>query len=323
MPKVGNARMNVVNLVSVSGGKDSTATLLLALERRVDNLQCVFADTGNEHDLTYEYLYYLEFWLRVRIQRVKADFTKQLTRKREETLEKWRLEGVANDIIAQAEAVLSPTGNPYLDLCLWKGRFPSAARQFCTEELKIIPITDAVVWPLLQKYDWVESWQGIRWDESPRRATYVEREGIEPDATRVFAYRPILSWTATDVFDFHRKHLLQWNPLYELGMGRVGCMPCINSRKGELKNIGARFPEVIERIAEWERLVSLASKRQSATFFCAVMDPTVKRDEVIHHLTHGVNRMVKWSNTERGGRVQLIATDTDPASCNSVYGLCE
>jgi tRNA(Ile)-lysidine synthase TilS/MesJ len=34
------------NIVSVSGGKDSTALLLLAIERETENMQAVFADTG-------------------------------------------------------------------------------------------------------------------------------------------------------------------------------------------------------------------------------------------------------------------------------------
>lgn len=47
------------NIISVSGGKDSTALLLLAIEREAENMQAVFADTGNEHELTYEYVRYL------------------------------------------------------------------------------------------------------------------------------------------------------------------------------------------------------------------------------------------------------------------------
>ncbi|MCZ4150195.1 hypothetical protein BZG21_38055, partial [Escherichia coli] len=49
-----------MNIVSISGGKDSAATLLLALEQNVSNLLAVFADTGNEHEITYEYVRYLE-----------------------------------------------------------------------------------------------------------------------------------------------------------------------------------------------------------------------------------------------------------------------
>ena len=317
--------MKVCNMVSVSGGKDSTATLLLALERGVKNIHCVFADTGNEHELTYSYLDYLESRLDIKIQRVKPDFTAQLERKRTKTMEKWRNDGVSEQYIERAIAALKPTGNPFLDMCLWKGRFPSSKARFCTEELKVNPITDIAVWPLLKQYDTIESWQGIRWDESRARANYVEREGIEPDALRVFAYRPILSWSADQVFEYHRKHNVEWNPLYEKGMGRVGCMPCINSRKGELSSIAKQFPEVIERLREWEHLVSQSSKRGSSTFFAAVNDPTVNSNDEISHKTHGIDRMVDWSNTSRGGRQkELIATDAEEgASCRSIYGLCE
>lgn len=46
--------MKVANMLSVSGGKDSTATLLLALERDTRNLVPVLADTGNEHPQSYD-----------------------------------------------------------------------------------------------------------------------------------------------------------------------------------------------------------------------------------------------------------------------------
>lgn len=71
----------VINIVSISGGKDSAATLLLALEQNVSNLLAVFADTGNEHEITYEYVRYLEDKLGVPIIWLKADFTKEIEAK--------------------------------------------------------------------------------------------------------------------------------------------------------------------------------------------------------------------------------------------------
>ena len=50
-----------IHLVSVSGGKDSTATLAMALELHGhENVLGCFADTGNEHESTYDYVRYLE-----------------------------------------------------------------------------------------------------------------------------------------------------------------------------------------------------------------------------------------------------------------------
>ena len=42
-------------VLSISGGKDSTAMYLLALELGRD-FTAVFADTGNEHEITYDYV---------------------------------------------------------------------------------------------------------------------------------------------------------------------------------------------------------------------------------------------------------------------------
>ena len=44
------------HIVSISGGKDSTATYLMALEKLGGDFLPVFADTGNEHPLTIEYI---------------------------------------------------------------------------------------------------------------------------------------------------------------------------------------------------------------------------------------------------------------------------
>ena len=122
--------MTTINMVSVSGGKDSTATLVLAIALDVPNLRAVFEDTGHEHQATYDYIGYLEDRTGIQIERVRANFDAQIERKRQYIDTKWREEGVAEEKIDRALAVLHPTGNPFLDLCLWKGRFPSTKARF-------------------------------------------------------------------------------------------------------------------------------------------------------------------------------------------------
>jgi hypothetical protein len=56
---------------------------------------------------------------------------------------------VAQEIIDRAKSLLVPTGEPFLDLCMLKGRFPSRKAQFCTERLKLEPI-NAITHPLLE-----------------------------------------------------------------------------------------------------------------------------------------------------------------------------
>ena len=382
--------MSIINLVSVSGGKDSTALALFAIERGAQNLMFVFADTGHEHATTYRYVKYLDQVLRklcgVGITTVKAEFSRQIEGKREYIQTHWReeliagapgkwqakdgvrkLENVpdapelppeldeetetefyrwippinpmspeqADDKIERALAVLVPTGNPMLDLSLWKGRFASTRRRFCSEQLKHVPIDTQVIEPLMNQGHTVISWQGVRRDESPARANLLEKDvelgSWDPEPVGLLIYRPLLDWTAEQVFDFHRKHSVMWNPLYEHGMSRVGCMPCIHAGKEEMRKIASRFPEEIDRVADWEIKVSAASKRDCSTFMDARITAkflgTGKANGDLSPQTHGIKTFVEWAMTSRGGKQMdlinlLDVTDAAP-TCSSIYGLCE
>lgn len=306
------------NIVSVSGGKDSTALLLLAIERQPDNLQAVFADTGNEHQITYDYVQYLNDTV-FPIRTVKADFTRLMSGKREYIAKHWPNKGVPAQIVERAIAAIAPTGNPFLDMCLWKGMFPSRTRAFCSEELKRNPIMREIQNPILDSGEDVISWQGVRRDESIRRANLPESEhkSTSKAGGELWNYRPILDWTAEDCFGMHKKHGIKHNPLYEQGMGRVGCMPCINCRKSELLEISKRFPEAIDRIEQWEAAVALASKIGESSFF---PDP----DRQAGKDMRGVRNMVRWAQTGRGGtQFDMLKMMDDGPVCTSIYGLCE
>lgn len=292
--------------------------ILNAIERGVD-FKCCFADTGHEHPDVYEYLDYLREKLGIEIMVAKADFTKQIAKKAEFVKKHWANHGVSESMVNAAIDALKPTGNAFLDMCIWKGRFPSAKGRFCTEELKTNPITDQVVIPLLKSGKGVRSWQGVRKQESAKRSTYAAHLQIDYG---VWVYRPILDWTHEEVFAIHRKHGIKANPLYMKGMNRVGCMPCIMCRKGELAEISRRFPDEIKRIAEWERIVSLASKRGCSTFFN--VGGFMENYDNIHHETHGIEAATLWSKTLRGGRqFGLFEEHEEIPACSSNYGLCE
>lgn len=315
--------MRAIHVISVSGGKDSTATLLLAIERvGRENLVPIFCDTGNEHQAVYEYLDYLELALEVKIVRLKADFSEQIANKRmfiarDQRTRRDKKTGCrvrwTNKAKRRALAVLHPTGNPFLDLVLWKGRFPSRKGQFCTEELKRnMAVTYHL--DLVDAGYHVISWQGVRRDESENRRNAKKAERIGP---RMYAFRPLVEWTALNVFDYCAQRSIQPNPLYLQGCNRVGCMPCINVSKDELRTISQRWPQEIERIAEWERLVGLASKRCAATFLPA---PGETRTAVARG---NIWQRVEWSRTTRGGiQYDLMASIEEHTACASAYGLC-
>lgn len=306
----------VQHLISVSGGKDSTAVYLLAMESGRP-FRAVFADTGNEHPWTYEFVATLARKTGgPEVEVVKADFTARLERHRQFILDKWPEHGMAPEIVARAAEMNRPTGNPYLDLCILKGRFPSPRAQFCTEELKVLPITLDVVIPMLKDGP-VLQWLGIRADESLSRAKQPRFNRAEDGS---YLWRPIFRWSLDDVWAIHKRHGLARNRLYDNGMGRVGCMPCINCGKSELREIADRFPEHIARIAEWESLVSQASKRGSATFFAPGKD-SKPREQGDYP---AIGEVVEWSRTERGGmQLGLFFQSQRGGGCDSDLGLCE
>jgi 3'-phosphoadenosine 5'-phosphosulfate sulfotransferase (PAPS reductase)/FAD synthetase len=341
--------------INISTGKDSLAAALVAKERadkRAMEMSFVFADTGNEDERVYIHLDYLSRALSHPIKTVRADFTGRFAQRRASLHEEWGKEKrrrkhradcgrdgacecpmvisppVPAHLIDRAIGLLHPTGSPFLDLCMLKGRFPSRRAQFCTEELKIMPVDD-LFRPVLESGRSIIVWLGERAEESPNRARKPQLQRIrmfrDSNASKVL-YRPIHKWTAAQTFEIAKRHGIKPNPLYSMGMSRVGCMPCINCSKNELAQIAKRFPEHIERIAEWERIVAEVSRRGQATFFpisTAVNGHAEWDDASIHNA-------VDWSRTSRGGRqydlMQAISrqeAEQEGLMCESAYGLCE
>jgi len=325
---------NTINVITMSGGKDSTAICLLADKYSSLNICSVFADTGHEHEITYKYIDYLSEKLGA-INKVKADFSKDIQRKREYIATHWvnklirrgNTQERAKNITKKALEILHPTGNPFLDLCMMKGRFPSTKARFCSQALKHDVIKNQIVDPLLKEYDEVILWQGVRAQESPERAKLPIWETDADNTPGLSIYRPIIDWTHEDVFEFAKLNNIEPNPLYKMGMSRVGCMPCIHSRKSELKEIFARFPKEIERVAEWEKLVSLCSPRGCSTFFISTIDPVnaEKDNSKVTLQSHGIQKIHAWAQTTRGGRqFDLLAEQNDKSACSSIYaGICE
>lgn len=353
------------HFVSISGGKDSQAVACLMVERvaRRDfgNMppRFVFADTGNEHPATIEHVAYLSDWLFAQIgatietvsaydvpglidaeaferkrAMLPAEWGKEKRRKRHrDNCDRKRgcncpvqVSPVVSDAtIVRAVAALQPSGTAFLDMAMLHGRYPGVKTRFCTDELKLAPM-QRLKTPLLETGINVIEWIGERADESKARAAKPPIQRIRHERASQILYRPIFSLTASNVFDIAKRHGVKPNPLYLQGMTRVGCMPCIMAKKGELRQIAQRFPDQIDKIRHWESEASKVSRRQNATFFCAKMVPGDVSDE-----TRGaIDKAVSWSKTSRGGRnadlvlqIEKEAGEADGWLCDSAYGLCE
>ncbi|MGF7152633.1 phosphoadenosine phosphosulfate reductase domain-containing protein [Novosphingobium gossypii] len=370
--------MKPVHFVSISGGKDSTATMCLAIERaqrRSMNVRFIFADTGNEHPITLAHVDYLADRLGVTIETVRADFTAKFPARREAMRRDWVKElrrkqhsrsclaackdlkyaekafireececpvkvtpPLPIELVERAIALMQPTGNPFLDMGMLHGRFPGSQTRFCTDELKLQPMAELKE-PLRFAGTPTIEWIGERADESEARAAKPALELIRcAIMAPTVLYRPIHQWKAEDTFEIARRHGLKPNPLYQMGMSRVGCMPCIMCKKGELREIARRFPEQIDRIEEWESIVggvarhaytSLIRKEREEMISSFLPTDKVPADEN-GMIRASIRRAVEWSRTGRGGRnfdIFSVIGDAsfaeEPSRCQSQYAVCE
>ena len=197
-------------LVSISGGKDSTALLIYAVNKYGnDNVKAFFIDTKWEHPINYEYIDELTDKLGVDLIRVSNDRYRDM-----------------------------------LDLIWHKKIFPSAHRRFCTQEMKIRPMTEY----LNKHYDEIDMMLiGIRRNESiDRRIRYAKfksnavyryrdvygyvKSRIKGKYLNIAIQMPLLDWREKDVISYIRSNGFEINPLYKT-IGRVGCFPCLISEK--------------------------------------------------------------------------------------------
>lgn len=275
-----------IRFVSVSGGKDSTALYLWAIDKFGSNgFIPIFADTGHEHPVTVNYVKNLHNMTNgPAVVIVKADFTERLKKKNKPV-----------------------SGNPFLDLIVWKGRVPSSKAQFCTEHIKLQPIREYI--NKIKGDRLPVSYVGIRAGESPRRAKMPPEE--LSGYFDCLIIRPLLKWSESDVFDYLKAKNVIPNPLYELGYSRVGCFPCIHANKKEL----AILPSwVWEKLDRWEKAVG-------RSWFPSGILPGTRGTRKIPTIPE----VKAWSKTLHGGKQINLFLDgeKDPPSCMSTWGACE
>lgn len=272
-----------INHFGLSGGKDSTALALWAIHESGyprETLDFSFCDTGNESQITLDYVRYLEQALRVGITWIKP-------------------------------------GLDFFALARWKKRFPGAKSRFCTQFLKINPTVDYINAGFREGHT-MTLHSGVRAAESSARAKLLEREYDGRFLCEVV--RPLHGLKISDVWRMHEKYGVKPNPLYALGMKRVGCFPCMMSRKDEIRRISDVFPEAIDNIRVKEK--SFDEGRGSggvSTFFASEVVPPRFRGtdyqgkDGRRHKIATIDDVVRWSRTGKGAKHPLLQYEIDQA----------
>ena len=296
------------NIVTFSGGKDSLATIIWA-KNNLPDFEVVFCDTGWEHPATYKHIKQIEKW-------------------------------IGKDFIILTNPKYP---NGFIDLCLKKGRVASTKARFCTEELKVKPMIDYIIDCLLPFNSEITIIQGVRADESLSRSMMKQKDDyfkfyFEPkkndkngmpvfdsyrkkdivkayDTKSVDVFRPILKWSAQQVFEYIFNADLKANPLYYEGFSRVGCFPCIMSVHSEMKVILEKYPEYIDKIRDLEKKLgrSFFGVDYIPAWACTGRDAGTGRkfpwiDDVVKYLQDNPNQTHLFPKAK---------------GCISVYNICE
>lgn len=214
------------HIVSLSGGKDSTAMLLGMIERGMP-IDCIlFCDTGLEFPAMYDHIDKLEHDIGRPITRVKAD----------RSFEYYMFETPVKR--KQNTAFAKKHGNIHNGYG-WAG----PKMRWCTTKLKDTP-REKFLRPLREKYE-ITEYIGIAADEEYR----LNR----PRNMKSNHIHPLVDWNMTekDCLDYCYAHGYDWDGLYKR-FNRVSCWCCPLQSLSELRQLYMYYPGLWSKLKQWD-----------------------------------------------------------------------
>ena len=202
------------HIVQFSGGKDSTAMLLMMLERGMQVDEIIFCDTGKEFPQMYDHIKKVEEYIGRKVTVLKAD----------KSFDYYMFE-------------CKKTRGKHMDVngYGWAGIFS----RWCTGLLKQ-DVSDKYT---KNKYGDVMKYVGIALDEPKRH------ERKPP-----FVAHPLVEWRITekDALEYCYKKGFNWGGLYEV-FDRVSCWCCPLANLKQLRAIYVHFPNLWAELKEMDR----------------------------------------------------------------------
>jgi 3'-phosphoadenosine 5'-phosphosulfate sulfotransferase (PAPS reductase)/FAD synthetase len=215
------------NIVSFSGGKDSTAMLHLMIEKNIRIDEVIFFDTGWEFPQMIEHINHVERKTGITITRLKP----------EKPFSYWMFE---REIIARKgpmKGKVHRIGNGW----------PSPMRRWCTRQ-KIAEIDrylkqfgNKFTFFIGYAYDEMERQFRIKSGKYKRRFPLIEMGITEADALKICI-----------------DHGFHWGGLYNY-FSRVSCFCCPLQKLGDLRTLRKHFPDLWEKMMEWDSAIQETS----------------------------------------------------------------
>lgn len=198
MEKIEDRRLN--NIISLSGGKDSTAMLLMMMERKEPVHSIVFFDTGWEFPQMHRHINLLEKRIGMKI---------------------WRLQSrLPFDYWMTARPIIARKGSNKGKVHRIGNGWPSPSRRWCTRQK--VDVLDYFCKPIKDAIYCI----GYAVDEVHR--------GVP--ISKTLSRFPLQEWgiTEADALQYCYDNGLYWNGLYE-NFKRVSCFCCPLQSKKELR----------------------------------------------------------------------------------------
>lgn len=215
------------NVISLSGGKDSTAMLLSMIERGIQIDTILFCDTGLEFPAMYDHLDKLERDIGMPITKVRC----------EQTYEYLMFDHIVR---RKADTAFSEKHGHIHNGYGWAG----PRMRWCTTKLKDGP-RDRFLRSLKKQYD-VYEYVGIAADEGYR----LERSRNKNKHHE----HPLVDWgmTEADCLRYCYERGYDWDGLYEY-FKRVSCWCCPLQSLAELRQLYRHFPELWSQLKDWDK----------------------------------------------------------------------
>lgn len=157
--------------------------------------------------------------------------------------------------------IARPQGD-LLDHIERRGKFPDAARRYCTSDHKRAQGRKAMTAAVRELHDGrqvrILHCMGFRREESPaRRKKQPLRfdESASNGRRHVDEWLPILDWAAEDVWARIRQAGTRHHPAYDLGMPRLSCCFCVLASRPALIRAAQLMPTLAAEYARVERKI--------------------------------------------------------------------